>query len=147
MDMTSEGARRPALEWFAGARVLAGAVMFLVPKTSGRIWIGPEGEQTAVSLITRSFAVRDVTIGWGTIRAIKHDRPLADWIRAGLLADLGDLVGAILLPRSKRRLILAGLSIGAVMTDLLALVGTEDGAREPLQSETGMMVDATVTHG
>jgi hypothetical protein len=100
--------------------------MFASPRVAGRAWIGSEGARSEVSIITRSFAIRDVSIGVGTLRAISKDQPLTDWLQAALLADLGDLWSALCSPRSKRRALLTALAATGVAADVLSLVWTKD---------------------
>jgi hypothetical protein len=100
--------------------------MFASPRVAGRAWIGSEGARSEVSIVTRSFAIRDVSIGVGTLRAISKDQPLTDWLQAALLADLGDLLSALCSPRSKRRALLTALAATGVAADVLSLVWTKD---------------------
>jgi hypothetical protein len=117
---STPGDRRLAWCW-SGTRALAGAVMYLAPRATDRAWVGRRPQTPADALVVRSFAIRDLAIGLGSLGALRNDQPLMGWLGAALLSDVGDLIGARFLPRSKRRMLLSGMAATSVVADLVLL--------------------------
>lgn len=85
-------------------RVGLGAVLFAAPRVAARAWLGPEGESAGVGLLFRSIGARDVAMGAGLLATPGSDKT---WSRAGVVADVGDVVGSLVAlgPVPTRRLL------------------------------------------
>lgn len=88
--MNTLGAKaRQIIGW---TRVILGAVLFLSPRTAARSWLGSDGDNAGVGLLFRSIGARDVALGAGLLTAKPGDTA---WSRAGVVADVGDVVGSV----------------------------------------------------
>src|SRR5690606_833088 len=73
-------------------RVGLGAALVATPRVAARAWLGPDGDSAGVGLLFRSIGARDVALGAGLLAAPAGDRT---WSRAGVIADVGDVVGSL----------------------------------------------------
>jgi hypothetical protein len=80
---------------FAGTRVAIGVAFALAPDRLGARSDATQGD----TLMTRSFAVREVVLGVGGLVAVvsAHRRPagIRTWVGLGALTDAGDLAAAV----------------------------------------------------
>jgi hypothetical protein len=84
---------RNLVRGLALGRIAFGAAMLLKPEEAMRGWIGGRaasygGTQT----VTRGFGARDLSLGAGALAALMAGRDARDWVLAGAVGDLGDLV-------------------------------------------------------
>lgn len=83
---------------FGALRVGIGLAFAVAPKRLSR------GEDV---LMTRSFAVREVALGLGGLRAGPHE--IRDWALAGALVDIGDLAASAVAVRRRTPMAVASL--------------------------------------
>lgn len=77
----------------AAGRILFGALMLLLPeKVMSRVLTDASGP---AMWLARSFGIRDIVIGLGTLRSLSHPEPEAAWVQIGALADTADAVAAV----------------------------------------------------
>jgi hypothetical protein len=80
---------------FAGTRVAIGVAFALAPD---RLRTGSDGTRSD-TLMTRSFAVREVVLGVGGLVAVastdRHPSAVRSWAGLGALTDAGDLAASL----------------------------------------------------
>jgi hypothetical protein len=107
-----------AARGFAFTRLGAGAVMLALPRTSARLWLGPDtAKAPATPAVMRSVGGREVALAIGAIEAVQRDGAVRPWVFAGIVSDGADVIGALLswrrLPRGRRGLVVLSAA-GAV---------------------------------
>ena len=90
-DFSDEDLAR-GLGWL---RVIAGFVLFLVPRLGTRTWTGEHAEDAPTSLAVRGMGVRDIAIGAGLLTAMERGAPVRGWLEAGAMVDAGDALGTL----------------------------------------------------
>lgn len=104
-------------------RVAFGTAFVVAPKTVAQPWVGSGVDTPAAQLLTRSMGIRDLLLGVGLLRALRHDdrQTAATWLEYGAAAgviDAGATIAAFPgLPRSGRTFLL--FIIVALGTDTL----------------------------
>ncbi|MGV0791409.1 hypothetical protein [Mycolicibacterium sp. XJ1819] len=124
--MSAPGAKaRRVIGW---SRIGLGAVLFLSPRTAARSWLGSDGDNAGVGLLFRSIGARDVAMGAGLLTAKPGDTA---WSRAGVVADVGDVVGSLaaLGPVPVRRLLPGTLLAAAFVAAGVWLEASEKADR------------------
>lgn len=86
---------RSLVAGIALGRVAIGAALTLVPQL-GVAWIGKDAERATSRVLLGAVGARDVTIGLGTLAALKRGDALVPWLLGAALADGTDLVGTLL---------------------------------------------------
>ena len=81
-----------ALGWL---RVIAGIVLFFMPKLGTRTWTGERVDEAPTELSVRGMGVRDVAIGAGLLTALERGAPARGWLEAGAMVDAGDALGTL----------------------------------------------------
>src|SRR4051812_16515708 len=76
-------------------RVAVGAAYVAVPGPAARAWVGTDGSRPAANVLAAAIGARDAAIGLGELRAVGAGYGARPWVRAGLLADLADLVATL----------------------------------------------------
>ena len=79
----------------AWVRVLAGLLLFFMPKFGLRGWTGERTEDAPTELSVRGMGVRDIAIGAGLLTALERGTPARGWLEAGAMADAGDALGTL----------------------------------------------------
>ena len=79
----------------AWVRVLAGLVLFFMPRFGTRGWTGETAEDAPTELAVRGMGVRDVAIGAGLLTALERGVPARGWLEAGAMVDAGDALGTL----------------------------------------------------
>lgn len=112
----------------AGARTVLGAALLLVPSLTARPWLGDGVTRGGGRVALQAFAVRDLVLGAGMLRALARNEPVRHWFRLGLAFEVVD-AGATLrfrgdlpdgrVPDAWAVLGFAGLAGGAVVPALL----------------------------
>jgi hypothetical protein len=116
----------------AAGRVVVGAAMLLRPEQAVRGWIGPgAAARGGTKVVTQAFGGRDLVLGAGALAALGRGGDARDWVLAGALCDVVDLVATLKgddIPAAGRVFValLAGGAIG-LSTGYLA-AGSGDAA-------------------
>ena len=74
-------------------RVAVGGAYVVAPGPAARAWIG--AESPGVRVLAVAFGARDAGIGVGVLRAVREGHGARPWVRAGVLADVADLVATL----------------------------------------------------
>jgi len=80
----------------AAMRIAIGAVAFVAPGLSTRPLFRDSSPTAPAKVLTRVFAVRDIALGVGTLRALRENRDPQSWTRLGALCDAGDVAAMTL---------------------------------------------------
>ncbi len=116
------GPREVAIGMSIGRAVLGGALL-VAPAKTAEPWIGPEAALTASQVVIRAMGARDISLGLGTLVALREER-VRPWLAAGVLADAADLVVTAIagraLPPAGRTGVMA-LAAGATVAGLALL--------------------------
>jgi hypothetical protein len=84
------------------------------------MWFGSAQHPASTSALLRSVGARDVGLGLGLVA---DPRPGSAWLRAGIAADIGDAVAALLIrDRVPTKNFLTGLLGASLYTAIGALV-------------------------
>ncbi len=75
---------------FGWLRILVGALLFLLPRLSTRMWTGDESDDAPTELAVRGMGVRDVAIGVGLVSAMEAGASPSPWLKTGAIVDAGD---------------------------------------------------------
>lgn len=76
-------------------RVIAGLVLFFMPKPATRTWTGEHADDAPTELSVRGMGIRDVAIGAGLLTALERGAPAKGWLEAGAMVDAGDALGTL----------------------------------------------------
>jgi hypothetical protein len=79
----------------AWLRVLAGLLLFFMPKFATHRWTGESADDAPTELAVRGMGVRDVAIGAGLLTALERGTPARGWLEAGAMVDAGDALGTL----------------------------------------------------
>lgn len=93
-------------------RIGFGAGMLLAPGLAVRIWLGRDADTTAARVMSRAIGVRDLVLGFGTLRSLDEGRARG-WLEAGAAADLVDSIASGLGARAMRRPMLWAVAVSA----------------------------------
>jgi hypothetical protein len=102
------------------ARVSFGAMTFVAPRWTAKIWTGEDITGTTAVIALRSLGARDLALGLGLLIALKRDAPVRGWLEAGALSDAGDAVSTLL---SRRGLSAPRTLLGVVGSAGAAMFG------------------------
>jgi hypothetical protein len=121
MPLNRDQARR--LAWAnALARCLVGGTALTIPVLPLAPWVGQARRDPSVRLLARALGGRDLALGLGALLALCSNRPVREWVNAGGLADVGDVVVTLAafntLPRRGRWVVLAAACGGVVTAGL-----------------------------
>lgn len=86
---------RDTARLLAWARIGVGSVLFLLPRTSARLWTGREQETFPTNMMVRALGARDVIIGAGLAAALEGGRSATPWLQASAAADASDALGTL----------------------------------------------------
>jgi hypothetical protein len=87
---------------FAGLRVGIGVAVAIAPDRTGTAEVASAG----ATLMTRSFAIREVVLGVGGLLCVARDdgpSALRTWAALGVLTDIGDLTASVASARGGHR--------------------------------------------
>jgi hypothetical protein len=79
----------------AVGRVVVGSGLVLAPRVFATAWVGPKGVTAGTQVIAAAMGARDLAIGLGALRAVRTGGRAAPWLRAGVFADVVDLVATV----------------------------------------------------
>jgi hypothetical protein len=82
----------------AATRASLGGAMLFAPRLSARPWLGEAVERGGGRVAMQAFAVRDLALGLGMLRALSRGEPVRHWFRLGVAFELVD-AGATVLNR------------------------------------------------
>jgi len=129
MDERSDSPSGAGLERLAWSRIAVAAGCLALPGVTGRIWAGKPGTGSDVGAIVRSFAIRDLALGLGLLRAVRASHPTRGWVEMGVLSDAVDLCFAAVGPATPRRRHVVGIGVaGYVVAGTAALLRGGDRA-------------------
>lgn len=86
---------RDTARMLAWARIGVGSVLFLLPRTSARLWTGREQETFPTNMMVRALGARDAILGVGLATALESGRSASSWLQAGAAADAADALGTL----------------------------------------------------
>src|SRR5919107_2082137 len=84
----------------AAGRIGLGAAFLLAPGKVGAAWTGRDARRPGAQVLGVGFGARDLALGLGTVAALSQGHGAVPWVRAGALADLGDLLATLRARRS-----------------------------------------------
>ena len=79
----------------AAGRLAIGASLVAAPGLLGGAWVGAAADRRDGQALAIGLGARDTALGVGTLRALSARRGAAPWLRAGIAADLGDLLATL----------------------------------------------------
>ena len=80
----------------AAGRAALGAGLAAAPGLVGGAWVGAPADRRPGQALAIGLGARDVALALGTLHALSAPRGGArPWLRAGIAADLGDLVATL----------------------------------------------------
>jgi hypothetical protein len=81
----------------AVGRIALGGGLIVAPAVLGGGWVGSAADRRPGQTLAIGLGARDVALGVGQLRTAGRRRGGAarPWIRAGIVADLGDLLGTL----------------------------------------------------
>ncbi len=100
-----------------------GVTTLLAPSLA-RLWVGAPGASAGGRTLSRSLAVREIVLGWGTLVASSDPARLRVWLAAGAFGDCIDALGTAGtsgLPKLSRLLVTLSSSAAAVAGGMAAL--------------------------
>jgi hypothetical protein len=112
---------RQALVAMGWGRVAIGAGLLLMPRRSGRAWLGHVADDAGARAGVRAIGGRDLALGLGLVRADLRKEPLTGWVAAGALADATDAEAMLLSYRhlpSRTRLPILILAAATAATEV-----------------------------
>jgi hypothetical protein len=77
------------------SRAALGAGLVAAPGLVARSWVGGVAAKPGAQSLAIGMGARDVGMGLGTLYALRKGRGAGTWIRAGMLADGGDLMATL----------------------------------------------------
>jgi hypothetical protein len=84
---------RNLVRGLALGRIAVGALMLVKPEEAMRGWIGSRAASYGgTQAVTRGFGARDLSLGAGALSALTSGRDAREWVLAGAIGDVGDLV-------------------------------------------------------
>lgn len=102
----------------SGTRLALGALLFLMPSKSAKLWSDDGGNSSAAVVASRGMGARDMALGLGGLLALANDKPARGWLEAAAFSDLLDAVSTALSFRrlpSGRALLMGASAAGAAM--------------------------------
>jgi hypothetical protein len=106
-------------------------VTTLIAPSLASLWVGAPGATAGGRTLSRSLAVREIVLGWGTLIAGSDPARLRGWLAAGAFGDCIDALGTAGtrgLPRLSRLLVTLSSSAAAVAGAMAALSLSDQGA-------------------
>jgi hypothetical protein len=79
----------------AVGRVVVGSGLVLAPRLFATAWVGRGAVNAGTQVIAAAMGARDLAIGLGALRAVRTGGRAGPWLRAGVFADIVDLVATL----------------------------------------------------
>ena len=76
----------------AAGRLAIGATLVVAPQLLGGGWVGSAADRRSGQVLAIGLGARDVALAVGTLQALGARQGATAWLRAGIAADLADLV-------------------------------------------------------
>jgi hypothetical protein len=76
-------------------RAVVGGGLVVAPGLVGGGWVGSPADMRPGQALAIGLGARDVAIALGALGTVGSGRRARPWLLAGMLADLGDLVGTL----------------------------------------------------
>jgi len=76
-------------------RVAFGVGLVVAPSVVAGPWVGDPAERPGGRVLAVAMGARDLAIGLGAVRSLGGSTGARAWIRAGVLADIADLVATL----------------------------------------------------
>jgi hypothetical protein len=76
-------------------RLALGAGLIAAPGRVAGGWVGDVADKPEGQVLVAGLGARDAALGLGALRALANGHGAPDWIRAGMIADVADLVAAL----------------------------------------------------
>jgi len=78
-------------------RIAIGGGLIVAPAALGGGWVGSAADRRPGQTLAIGLGARDLALGIGQLRTAgrRHGGAARPWIRAGIVADLGDLLGTL----------------------------------------------------
>ena len=86
---------RSAARLQALGRLVLGGALVAAPGVVGGGWVGAAADRRPGQTLAIGLGARDVALALGALNALRGRRDASAWVRAGVLADLGDLVATL----------------------------------------------------
>ncbi len=80
---------------FAAGRSLLGLGLLVVPQRAARGWVGDEIDRPAAQVLCRGLGARDMSLGLGTLLALRDGSRTRRWLEAAILADSVDVAATL----------------------------------------------------
>jgi len=75
---------------FTLGRAVIGAALVAAPAKASEGWIGPEADLPSTQVVSRALGIRDLTLGLGTLAALRDGGDVTPWLVAGIACDAVD---------------------------------------------------------
>jgi len=79
----------------AAGRTLLGLALLAAPQKAARGWLGGEIDRPGAVVLCRGLGGRDVSLGAGTLLALRDGGPYRVWLQAAVLADAVDVLATL----------------------------------------------------
>jgi hypothetical protein len=79
----------------AYGRIGLGGALLAAPGPVVRLWAGRDGRRPVARLLATGFGARDLALGVGTAVAVSRGGDARTWLRAGIAADLADVLANV----------------------------------------------------
>jgi len=79
----------------AAGRLAVGASLVVAPQLLGGGWVGSAADRRSGQVLAIGLGARDVALAVGTLQALGARQGATAWLRAGIAADLADLVSTL----------------------------------------------------
>jgi len=76
-------------------RLGLGGALMLAPGVVAGGWVGGVGDKREGQALVLGLGARDIALALGTLGALRAGCGAGAWVRAGILADAGDLVATL----------------------------------------------------
>jgi len=126
----SQDQARDVARLLAVIRTGIGVTTLLAPSLA-KLWVGASGATVGGRTLSRSLAVREIVLGWGTLVASSDPTRLRWWLGAGAFGDCVDALGTAAtsgLPKVSRVLVTLSSSAAAAAGGLAALSLPDQGS-------------------
>jgi hypothetical protein len=79
----------------AWARIGIGAMCFVAPRMTIKIWLGERADEPVSKIGIRGIGARDVAIGLGILHSLDNGGSPRKWLEASVMADAADAISTL----------------------------------------------------